>query len=422
MGLAYSLGPILTYNTQGEPGATISFGGDGTTFARYDTGHIPGGDFDSRVITLDGTPDARRRGQFKLDRFSGNIRTSIQNLTNDTIPQVELYAEGSYFTSLVSEDNDEFFLRNLYMRTAPVNVGSGFHVEAGSLDTLISDYGAVPTTVEGVVPIGSITRGTPTDNEFAIEQLQIRLGYRFDNGIVASVAVQQPTDDDFMVPATDIVLDRAPDVLARLRYKGDNAWPSYRVAGIIRTFAVEDVGNVEHVSNGWGLTGVARFKNTSNTTAVFIGGTSGSGIGSRLFGVDAAAFREGGDIQTFSATGAYIGLAQQWLPESLDQCSLWSNFCYGIARTDLANSLSLNDKNRKVRNAWANLIWQVNANTAIALEYDYGSRETNAGIRGDNHRVQMVIQVGASSVIDTSTTASGFRKNAGAGAPYLQRL
>jgi hypothetical protein len=300
--------------------------------------------FDPRQITLDGTPDVSKRGQFKLSRFSGNLMADLQNLTNGRIPQAQLYAEGSYITSYLGDADDEFFLRHAYARVAEVDVGadSGFSIEAGSLDTLISDYGAVPTTVEGVVPIGSIDRGTLNNDKSARHQLQIRMRYRFSNRLEAGLAIEQPTNRDFVTAPGDTVLDRAPDVLARLRYVGADGWDTYHIAAIVRTFAVEDAADVEYVATGWGVSGLARMKNAGNTSAAYVGVAGGNGIGANIFGLDTAAVREMGSIQTFPAIGGYVGFAQQILPpDESEQSSLWSNFCYGIVATDLSNALAL---------------------------------------------------------------------------------
>jgi hypothetical protein len=177
-----------------------------------------------------------------------------------------------------------------------------------------------------------------------------------------------------------------------LRYSGDDNWPTYHVAGIVRQFAVRNASGIDESAVGWGLSGVARVRSEANV--FFAGLTGGSGLGDNLFGIDVAAVRfPTTGIRTFPTVGGYAGYSRLWLINPDHSPRLWSNVAYGIVHADLGPPTQLVDSNRLVQQTWVNLIYSLGENASLAMEYQYGMRETNARNEGDDHRFQVAVNV-----------------------------
>jgi hypothetical protein len=137
---------------------------------------------------------------------------------------------------------------------------------------------------------------------------------------------------------------------------------------------------------------MARKRNWAQTNDVYVGVVGGQGIGDYLNGLATAAVQDADGFRALTEIGAYTGLAHLWLTDEKSHPKLWSNAAYGYLFTDTA--ATTDSPTERMQQAWANVIWQVNMNWALGLEYHFGMREVADGREGENHRIQFVMKFG----------------------------
>jgi hypothetical protein len=210
------------------------------------------------------------------------------------------------------------------------------------------------------------------------------------------------------------ILNRWPTFVARLRYQGENEWDTYQVAGLFRRIGYEnDDTSKEYFDSSWGVSASARFKFNEQRDAFFIGGVCGDGIGSYIYGSPTSVRIPTSPMPNVGITalrnyGAYAAINHIWTaPEAVRTLS--SNFGYGYLAGQTSGKTA-DAENRRLHQAWANLLLDATANSAYGFEYQYGNRLVGSGKQGEDHRIMFVVQIG------TKTNASGGNQSAPASA------
>jgi hypothetical protein len=188
-------------------------------------------------------------------------------------------------------------------------------------------------------------------------------------------------------PDDDVVLQRYPDIAARLRYF-DGDFFSVSFGAIMHVMGRENVALNEDFTTGWGVAGATRFR-TGDCGALMLGAVGGRGIAGSIFGLASDSLAAGtsadGELVGLGNYGGYAGYQHQWAD------NLISTLAYGFAQGE--RTAANPEKTRRVQNGWANVIYKANPNFAFGVQYDYGSRDLVDHASGDDHRVMLVVSV-----------------------------
>jgi len=162
----------------------------------YDTGRVDSGsEFLPSTIALDGTKDARGRGRFHMS--GEHTEVGVNLLAADVVG--EPTAKATF----------DFRGNTVRLRTAYGVVGDDTKLIAGQLWTTFGDVQAQPYSIlQDGSPAGAIFR----------RQAQLRFFRRCRHGFNISVAIENPTSDDFVLldPVNDEPLQRYPDLVTYL--------------------------------------------------------------------------------------------------------------------------------------------------------------------------------------------------------------
>jgi len=372
------------------PEILLHFRGKAVVDLIYDTGLVGSGVlFRPSTVILDGTPEARGRGQFRASGSTSKVLFGLE--ANNVVGAPQGLAE---FDFAGGPGDVEFGVGDSRLLRAfgTVSVGPTSELLGGKDWTTFADAGALP--------FSAVTDGTPAGAVFRRQAL-LRYTRLHDNGLSHAIAIEDPTETDFVLPNPgapngpdrDIRLRRWPDLVARLRWvrPGDRAEiDRAQLAALVRGIGFEDVTGEEHFVTGWGIAGSTRFRlwGDSNLQLGFVGGEGlgryvyGFGADSSVRDVTAAGPNEAGQLIPLRTIGAYVGYQQYW------SSRLVSNVAYGYAHVDPTAAMG-GDVAQRTQNAWANLVLEVRKNFFVALEYQYGELRVNDGREGENHRIQM---------------------------------
>ena len=333
----------------------------------YDTGYQES--FSPSTIALRGTSDARKSGRVNLSKSLANLTSDVQ------VPSDNVGAQG--YLDL------DFYEEGVRVRQAFGRVGN---LLAGEYWSTFGDWAALPRSIiKDKAPAGAIYRPS---------QALLQYAWTWESGWSIGGAIEQPTTSDFsLIQSTDVRLQRWPDLVVRLQRQHPDEWGGSQLAVLVRSMGVEDEHHVEHFATGWGVSGTTRFRTWGNDN-LRLGAVGGEGIGSYIFGLNAyqcAAAPEAGHLRTLPNYGAFIGYQNYWTS------TIWSNYVYGYALVDPLPGMPAT-ATRQTQNAWVDLIWNVKTGVAFGLEYGYGTREARDHSYGDNHQVQVSLQIGTPAV------------------------
>ncbi len=380
----------------------------------YDTGYAGGTQtFNPRNIAVDGSDEAHQRGQITFSQFNGELQNLPLRMQLDTQTLNLLgldFGRAQAYLDLYTLDNGDVTFRNVYANFVS-NQESGFESGflIGKAETAFGDMGSVAvSTPTFTVPVGAVAVSATT-----LTVPQLRYTRWLGEGWSTTFSMEDPStvSSDIVLPGGNTILHRWPVFTGRARYVGENGWDTYQMSGLIRRVGFEAADRQEFFATGWGISGTARFRNEDRTDAVFLGGVVGQGIGGYIFGTPTGAkFADVAVPASFDVLknmGAFAALNHIWY-RTEDDHSLSSNFGYGYV---LGETRTKSD-NRKLQQAWCNLLWDATANSAYGLEYQYGMRTDGVGKSGDDHRLMFVIQVGTGStsagrqVVDSTPKAN----------------
>lgn len=227
----------------------------------------------------------------------------------------------------------------------------------------------------------------------------MRFAVPFENGWVTTLAIQEPTSDDFALAPDAVDLQRAPELAGRLRYFDDDFF-SVSLGGMLRFMGQEALNGDEDFTTGWGLSATTRMRVTDNG-ALMMGAVGGQGISGAITGMSdtfAAVPAANGELESLANYGMYGGFQYHWTDYA------YSTIAYGIAQGE-GNSTD-EEETQTAQNGWVNLIYRVSEGFAFGLEYQYGERELVNGDSGDNHRVSLVVSLTAAPRTQTAASAS----------------
>jgi hypothetical protein len=385
---------IATFGDSEDPYAMFRLVPNVNLNTTYNTGN-PGDGLSPSTFALQGSNEARASGRFAMDTTAASLKSDVQ------IPSLT----AQIYTEIRATGSGQLDFRQIYGRAGNWLGGSYF--------SSFADSGTLPQSIVlNAAPAGAIA--SPS-----VVQLQyVRL---FESGLLVGAAIENPNGSDFtLVNATDVPLLRVPDFVARVRYQPFNTWGSLQGALLLRQFAYEDIGTVEHFSPvAVSFSSNARFK-TFGDDNVRLGVVGGQGAGSRIFGLNAAqiaAGPSGTSLVPLQNVGAFASYQHFWTE------SLWSNVAYGYAYAELSPSMT--DLTRRSQNGWVNLIWNdPRGKIALGLEYQVGQQEIGDGRHGLNHCVQLSMQIGKGysapevpSGESATSTERGMRPYSGGGVP-----
>ena len=354
------------------PGTDVSLriGGYARGDAMYDTGFVGSGLllFPS-VVTLDGSPLAARRGRTQLTGSQSRLNFDAQAKTD--LGRLRGFAEIDFL-----QDRTNPRLRHAF--------GEWKFDESdligGMTWSTFMDPAALPQTVPETSAAGAIFR----------RQAQIRYTQRVTDCFNFSVAIEEPTSDDFTFPAplTDQPLERWPDFVGRIRFE-DAEIGTFQIAALVRSLGFEDVTGDEHLRAGWGVSATLRLI-LCETDTLSLGVVGGRGIGGYLVGLGgdlSAAGPDTGGFRTLGAIGAYAAHQHRWTEQ------IKTNAYYGFSNAQ-STSLMAPTAGDIIHNGGVNFIWSPRPGFGIGIEWSYALREVRNGTTGDNHRVQFAVQFG----------------------------
>lgn len=362
----------------------------------YDTGN-PGSDnlaLTPSLFALEGTPEARREGQFSMRDSTANLKSDLQIPTLAAQGYVELNA-----------NSDSISFRQAYARVG--------NILGGAYWSSFGDPGSLPQTM--------VANGAPAGAIFQPNQIQLQYVKILRSGFWLGAAIENPTTSDFTLvhndpnnPAnSDFGLTRSPDFVARIRYQPVDSWASVQCAVLVRQIAYSDAFTGDHSTMGWGLSTNARFK-TFRDDNVRFGFVTGQGIANRIFGLSGDMVGAGpnnGVLVPLTNMGAYLSYQHVW------SNNFFSNIAYGYSSASLPSSMP-DSSTRLAQNGWANMIWNnASGKFAVGFEYQVGQREAHNGTEGLNHHIQLSLQVGKGYVPTDSASNPPAGAAAAAAAP-----
>jgi hypothetical protein len=351
----------------------------GSVQAWYDTGFVgAGAEGSPETIEIDGTTPSRR-GFFDMAEANATFKFDLQSSFEESeVEQVQAYLEP------IIQDGD-ITVRHVFGRAKI----STINVLAGKYWTAWGDEGTIPKSLlVDAFPTGAIAEQTPAQLRFAVP---------FESGWVATMAIQEPTSDDFAVSTDAVDLQRAPELAGRLRYFDDDFF-SVSFGGLLRFMGQETPNGDEDFTTGWGLSATARMRVVEDG-ALMMGVVGGQGISGAIVGMSdtfAAAPSANGELEALANYGMYGGFQYHWTDFA------YSTIAYGIAQGE-GNSID-EDETQTAQNGWINLIYRVSEGFAFGLEYQYGERELVNDDSGDNHRFSLVVALTAAP--KTQSTAA----------------
>jgi hypothetical protein len=368
--------PLLGLNLRASGRAVLD------TF--YDTGAMASsssGLFYPSTIAPDGTKAAQAAGRFQM---LGTTSTVQLDLVASAVPgRPEAFTEFDFANS----GEGEVRLRKAF---GVYNVSPAAALIGGQLMTTFVD--------ELTRPVSIVNDGTPAG---AVLRRQALLRYfeRLDNGFSRSLAIENPTSTDFVLPdpADDVRLQRMPDLVANVGWvRPDDNLTRAQVAVLVRGLGYEDEFGDEDFVAGWGINATARFRVYCDNN-VQCGVVGGQGLGRYVFGfgadekikptagdVMAAGPDAAGELLALPTIGWYVGYQHVWTPY------LISNLAYGFAHVEPAAGMD-GLLPQTTQNAWANFVYAINEKLYLGLEAQYGEIETINGTSGDNLRLQMTL-------------------------------
>lgn len=354
------------------PGTALIFRAalTGNVLMWYDTGRVASGaQFNPATIAVGGSR-AQGAGFFDLVDFNGQLKFDL-NVPVSREEQAQAYLE----TDFVDGD---LRVRHAFGRASFARI----NVLAGSYWTTWGDEGTIPKSINSI-------NGFPAGANTATGVPQLRFAIPSDCGLVTTFAIQRPLAGGIVLrgaPNEDVVLQRYPDLAARLRYF-DGDFFSLSCGALVHIMGRENAADNEDFAAGWGLSAATRFR-TGQCGALMLGIVGGEGVGRSIFGLAdsfAAAASSSRDLIPLNAYGTYVGYQHQWTAYML------TTLAYGIAQGD--DAIANFGKTRTAQDAWANVIYKANDNFAFGFQYEYGDRELANGDSGDNHRLSLVVSV-----------------------------
>ncbi|MAT70105.1 MAG: hypothetical protein CMJ58_11360 [Planctomycetaceae bacterium] len=364
----------------------------------YDTGFIDNssGKFDVPKIELGKSQSA---GQ---TTFTGNEdleHVPLMVLLDHQLANVDAFGGQllQFYVEVTNHaDNAKFRASQLFVRTYN---GDRVTVAAGLGHSLFGVGGAVPATLSQASTLVG-TAAKPTTEKPA----QLRVQFNPERGGWGwGLAIEDPSVDDFTLPANSASLTRWPTIAGNVRYSGTDGATLLQFSALVRTLGFEAQSGEEFFETAWGLAALAEIGlrvEDKLVEGVYSGIAGGSGVGDYVFGIERSAVATAGSLTTIDGIGAFLGYKRQWLSDADDEFG--ANAAYGVTSVERVAGIPDGD-NRKLQQGWANLLYFPTKNLAVGVEYQYGRRETYADGAGENHRIMAVLALTTGAAKKDST-------------------
>lgn len=396
--------PRISYGLQMRPGIF------------YDTGAFEGGStaFRPGKIALDGSTDAHNRGRMFFNELENELQSMPARMQfNGAFGFWGIDLGQAYVDVLHLQDN-QLRGRSAYIRSYAGNDG----LLIGKAETAFGDLGSSPMLIAtGGLPIGAVGIISESTNTFtSVSQLRYTRHWNND-ALETTLSVEENRfigDVDFGNQTPHFW----PSFVGRVRLLGNNNFDSLQLAGLVRPIGFNNTAFEDHSTTAWGLSLIGRLCNESRRDAVYFGITGGNGIGGYIYGdIRAAVATSPTSIIGLDNFGAYAAYQHVW-SQSGATMNLSSNLAYGYASADV---FALSD-NRRLHQAWCNLLWNASDNSAFGIEYQYGRREIGSGVDGDNHRIMFVAQFSTSTGRELAAQRESYLRDAGVRPIQSRRL
>jgi hypothetical protein len=367
----------------------------------YDTGFTGGNGlaFDVTQFPL-GNQAAAGQSKFISGEASlENVPLSLildNQVLNVSDSQVQFYVEANNHTQ-----RDDLQLEHIYGRLWDKDT---ITVGAGRTYSLFGTAGVAPATIAQDATLIGTGQFADGDDNRAQLRVQKAFGLHWNSGI----AIEDPFDEDFLIPADGTKLTRWPSLSSNLVYTGTNPTNRLQFSGLIRNPGFEAADGQEFFATAWGVSAYARklvVEKPGRQGAFFIGFAGGKGIGQYVYGISTSAAFDSGSFSALSGIGAYTGYRQRWTNRR--GWDIASNLAYGYANMDTPAFLP-SEINSELHQGWANLLVYPNKNLAVGMEYQYGMRETLGAGRGEDHRFMLVIAVTTKGTENVTSTFRDF--------------
>lgn len=261
--------------------------------------------------------------------------------------------------------------------------------QAGYDYTLFSDVADLPPTIDFEGPNAST----------AIPTTGIRYGFDFGKKkeFNFGVGAELPMNSYTTAPGyTRTVSQRVPDIPVALKYNiaGGDSW--IRLSGMVRNLYYRNqvmMKNVDKIGFGVQLDGAVNI--LPNLTGYFQG-VYGKGISSYIQdltgeGMDLVPSDNGNTMKTVPAWGAFGGLEYKFTNNVY--CSATYSHVRAYAGEYKDGETSWGDLYSYGQYAIGNLFWNINDYVTTGVEYIWGRRVNNDGLKCSDNRIQAMIQL-----------------------------
>jgi hypothetical protein len=395
---------------------TISYGLEMRPGFFYDTGAFESEktDFRPGKIALDGSTDAHRRGRFYFYELPDNLQSLPARMQFNAAFAEFLNADfAQAYVDMMHIGDNTLRGRSAFIRAYAGDDG----LLLGKAETAFGDLGSSPMLVAtGALPIGAVGIVDEATDAFT-SVAQVRYTRHWNNDrLETTVSVEENRSLGDVDYAGEIE-HFWPSVVGRLRVTGDNGFNSFQLAALVRPIWFNDDTFNDHAVTGWGVSAIGRLCNEARTDALYFGVTGGQGIGGYIYGdIRAAYVPTPTSIRTLDNFGAYVAYQRAWAQFDVTR-NLSSNLAYGYTSSDTTSSTD----NRRLHQAWCNLLWNHSDNSAFGIEYNYGRREVGDATSGDNHRIMFVAQFSTDTARKQSSEQSYARRQQSTNRPIQWR-
>jgi hypothetical protein len=322
-------------------------------------------EFITSQIPVEGEANFGKGEHFTMQ--AKQTRLSLELRSPTPIGSLKIYYENDFFNNSADPTMD-YRLRHFYGQVA--------NVLAGHTWTTFYDPDSFPDTLDFEGP-GSLP---------VLRQAQLRYTIPIiKDAMSVALAAEQPKSDLSNLPATADGRNIIPDFTSNWRW--DNKAGHMQVSGVLRSLSFDNNAGPRETKLGWGAQVSGSLKTWGEDS--LLGNFSyGDGIGRYIQDLpsgSAGVVDAEGHLHTLTAWGAMIGYRHQWTEK------FRSSVSYSYVQLD--NRAALGDFSYDhTHYAQANLIWAMNKNFYVGIEYLYGLKEARNGNSGDDHRIQIALQ------------------------------
>lgn len=212
-----------------------------------------------------------------------------------------------------------------------------------------------------------------------IRQPQIRYTVPLSTGKLA-LSLENPQSIALGVSAPNVNSDRRPDVTANFTTTFKDGHFSARVATLnYHTDTQSKQGYALGIGGSYKLSG-------SDTVVAQVNG--GKGIGRYMLNSFLQGANEvGGQIQLWKAVGGHVGYTHAWNEKTRSNLIYAYTKFSGSSALEALSSAGAYEPNKNIQEVAINTFWSPYKNTELGLEYAWGQRETFAGDKGTQSRV-----------------------------------